>query len=337
MMAPVTSPKVIRLVKLTMLWGVALLWLLDAALQAQPRMFTLDFVSNIMKPSIAISPSFLSALSTWTLQMVSAHIALWNWLFALTQLAIAVSLIVGLLRHHPRLIRAGLLLSIIWGLSVWVFGEGTSGVFTGNGTLFTGAPGSVLLYVVIAAFYFLPDRWWQLSARFCLPRDLLALVFLYGAVAQIATPGFWGSRGIAVLIEGQASMAPSWMVSSMTPLVTFTHAHPALSNAVLAAALLAVGGLLFGRAPKTFGVVLLGISLLFMWYWGQAFGGIFSGMGTDPSTPPVLVLLAIPAAVTWQARRRVAAQDAGLEGPAGGRAEAVSAPQNSALADGRRG
>ncbi|MGC2191159.1 MAG: hypothetical protein WA751_02375 [Candidatus Dormiibacterota bacterium] len=339
MTARVTSPEVIRRIKLTMVWGVALLWLLDAALQAQPTMFTVDFVSNIMKPSIAISPSALGALSTWTLQFISPHIADWNWLFVIVQAAIAVGLITGLLRHDHRLIRAGLLLSIAWGIGVWVFGEGTSGVFTGNGTLLTGAPGSVTLYVAIAVLYLLPDRWWQLSGRFCLPRDLLALVFLYGAAAQIATPGFWGSRGTAVLIEGQASMAPSWMVASMTPLVTYTHAHPVLFNAVFAASLLAVALLLFGRAPKAIGFLLLGAVLGVMWYWGQAFGGIFSGMGTDPGSPPLLTLLAVPAVVTWHLRRHPVSLEAMPGGPAARlvRSEAAAAAQSSALADGPRG
>jgi len=337
MTAPVTPPELIRRIKLAMVWALAFLWLLDALLQAQPRMFTVDFASNIMKPSIAIAPSLLWALSTWSLQVVSAHIAVWNWLFVVVQAMIAVALIAGLLRHDHRLVRAGLLLSIAWGLGVWVFGEGTSGVFTGNGTMLTGAPGSVTLYLAIAVLYLLPERWWQLSARFCVARDLLSLVFLYGAVAQIATPGFWGPRGNAVLIEGQASMAPSWMVSSMTPLVTFTHAHPVLSNAVFAAALLAVAALLFGRAPRALGFVCLGAVLLVMWYWGQAFGGIFSGMGTDPGSAPLLALLAIPAGATWQMRRRRAARVRPCEGASGGGGpvESGGVPR-SAVADVRR-
>ncbi|MGC1194682.1 MAG: hypothetical protein WA976_07815 [Candidatus Dormiibacterota bacterium] len=338
MTAPVTPPELIGRIKLAMVWALALLWLLDTVLQAQPRMFTVDFASNVMKPSIAIAPSGLEALSTWTLQVVSAHIAVWNWLFVIVQAAIAIALIAGLLRHDHRWVRAGLLLSIAWGVGVWVFGEGTSGVFTGNGTMLTGAPGSVTLYLAIAVLYLLPDRWWQLSARFCLARDLLSLLFLYGAVAQIATPGFWGARGNAVLIEGQASMAPSWMVSSMTPLVTFTHTHPVLSNALFALALLSVAVLLFGRAPKAVGFVCLGAVLLVMWYWGQAFGGIFSGMGTDPGSPPLLALLAIPAGVTWQLRRHPAARQKPTEGAAArtGPVEGA-AMSSSAVADVRRG
>jgi hypothetical protein len=314
--AGVTSPATIARVKRTMLWGIALLWLLDAGLQAQPRMFTIDFVSNIMKPSIAISPSFIGALSNWTLTFVTPHIYLFNWLFMMTQFVIAFALLGGLLRHNTNLIKAGLILSIAWGMVVWVAGEGTSGVFTGNGTLFTGAPGSVFLYMAIAVFYLLPDSWWQLGDRFCLPRDFLAIVFLYGGVAQVVTPGFWGSQGIAILIEGQASMAPSWMINTMTPLVTLTHQYPVISNAVLAASFFAVAALLYGRKPKTLGFLLLVPVLLVIWYWGQAFGGIFSGMGTDPNTPPLIVLLAIPVWIIWRARRQQG-QNRMLDGDAG--------------------
>jgi hypothetical protein len=302
--AGVTTPATIAGVKRTMLWGVALLWLLDAALQAQPRMFTIDFISNIMKPSIAIAPSFIGSIANWSLGFVTPHIALFNWLFMITQFVIAFALLGGLVRHNHRLIKAGLLLSIAWGMVVWVAGEGTSGVFTGNGTMFTGAPGSVFLYMSVAVFYLLPDKWWQLGDRFCLPRDFLAIVFLYGGFAQVVTPGFWGSRGIAVLIEGQASMAPSWMINTMTPLVTLTQQYPVVSNAVLAASMFALAGLLYGRNPKTLGFLLLVPVLGAIWYWGQAFGGIFSGMGTDPNTIPPLLILTIPAFVIWRSRRQ---------------------------------
>jgi hypothetical protein len=300
-----TPPVVIAGIKRKMLWGIALLWLIDAGLQAQPQMFTVDFVSNIMKPSIAINPSFMESLSKWTLGWISPHIAEFNWVFTCVQFFIAITLLVGLLRRHQTLIKVGLLVSIGWGLSVWVFGEGTSGVFTGNGTLLTGAPGSVLLYVFIAVFYLLPDKWWQLSSRFCLPRDALAIIFLYGALAQVLTPGFWGSQGIAVLVEGQAAMAPSWMLSTLEPVVTLSHSDPILWNGLYSVALLAIAGLMFGRKPKTVGFVLLGIVLLAMWYWGQAIGGVFSGMGTDPNTPPLFALMALPAWVKWRARRQM--------------------------------
>ncbi|HVC22595.1 MAG TPA: hypothetical protein VNH82_04115 [Candidatus Dormibacteraeota bacterium] len=302
--AGLTSTVRIAQAKRAMLWGLAVLWLIDAGLQFQPTMFTFDFVSGVMQPSIASDPSWLGAISTWTFGWVSPHIAQWNWVFACTQLFIALGLFYGLIRRNNRAIVVGLVVSIFWGGSVWVFGEGTSGVFTGNGTLLTGGPGAVLLYVFIAAFYLLPDRWWQLSARFCFPRDALALLFLYGGLAQVLTPGYWGARGLPVLIEGQAAMAPPWMTATLTPGVTVTQANPVLWNAVFAILLFAIAILLFGPHPKTLGYWILGTTLVAIWYWGQALGGVFNSMGTDPNTPPLFVLLAIPGWLVWQANRQ---------------------------------
>jgi hypothetical protein len=291
---PTAHATVVRM-KRIMTWSVALLWLLDAVLQAQPRMFTLDFISNVMTPSVAISPSIFANLANWTITLISPNIGEWNWLFTTIQFVIAIAVLIGLAEKNQHFIKGGLILSIVWGLGVWVLGEGTSGVFTGNGTLLTGAPGSVFLYVLIAVFYFLPDRWWNLKARFCLPRDALALVFMYGVVAQVLTQPFWGERGIPALLQGQTAMAPSWMVSTMSPAIRLTSHLPGLWNAGFTAVMFAIAVLMFGRRQSVTGFVLFGITLLVMWYWGQAFGGIFSGMGTDLNTPPLFVVMAIPA------------------------------------------
>ncbi|MGA8015389.1 MAG: hypothetical protein WCB85_05680 [Candidatus Dormiibacterota bacterium] len=298
-----TPTETIVRLKRRMAWAVAVMWLLDAALQAQPGMFTLDFISDIMKPSAANSPGVLGDLANWVLGIVTPHIAEWNWFFLIIQFVIAFSLLAGLGLQRERLVRAGLALSIAWGLGVWVFGEGTSGVltgFTGNATMLTGAPGSVFLYMLIAVFYLGPDSWWDLRARFCLPRDALAIVFLYGFIAQVATPVFWGSQGLPVLIAEQGSMAPSWMIPSMNVGVQLTTHLPALWNAGISAAMLGIAVLLFGRRPRLAGFALLGITLAVIWYWGQAFGGIFDGMGTDPNTPPLFAILAVPAWAVWR-------------------------------------
>jgi hypothetical protein len=51
----------------------------------------------------------------------------------------------------PRTARLALGASIVWGLGVWYAGEGLSEMASGHASLITGAPGSALLYVVLAA------------------------------------------------------------------------------------------------------------------------------------------------------------------------------------------
>lgn len=304
-----TPHALVRSMKRTILWGLGLLWLADTLLQAQPRMFTFDFVSDIMKPSIAVSPDFLTNLSSWAINTVTPYIGVLNWLFIAIQGTIAGLLLLGLIWQRERLVVAGLILSIAWTFPVWVVGEGTSGVFTGSATMLTGAPGSVLCYGLLAVFCLLPDRYWDISRRFCLPRDALAVIFLLGAAAQILTPAYWGEDGIPSLLQGQAAMAPSWMAPSLRAGVMATRHVPGLWNAALAVSLAACGALLIGRKPRRAGFVLLCVVLAVLWYWGQAIGGIFSGMGTDPNTPPVFLLMAVPAWTASRRAREAAARD----------------------------
>ena len=75
-----------------LLWALGLVWLLDAALQFQPYMFTSSFVTDIIEPAAAGNPSFLAGSITWAAHLMGQHIAIYNAIFATTQLLIAVGL-----------------------------------------------------------------------------------------------------------------------------------------------------------------------------------------------------------------------------------------------------
>jgi len=303
---PASDRARIAVIKQRMLWCLAILWLIDTALQAQPVMFSYDIVSTIMTPSLGTNPIFLNSLDQWAINLVTPDIVAWNCGFIAIQGMVAVALLWGLLGRKRSLIRFGLWLSIFWGIVVWIVGEGTGGVFTGQGTMLTGAPGAVLLYLLIATFLLLPDRQWNLDGRFCAPRDTLAIIFFYGFLAQVLTPVYWSDGALSELIQGQVGMAPPWMDSTLRPAVSLTAHSPQLWNAGLGLALLMAGILLWGRRPRLAGFVWLGIVLAVIWYWGEAMGGIFDGMGTDPNSAPLLALLALPAWAVWRARREQA-------------------------------
>ena len=64
-------------------------------------------------------------------------------------------------RPPGRLVPAGPLAGVGWGLVVWVFGESFGGVFAPGLTWLFGAPGAVLVYVVAGALIALPKRVWH--------------------------------------------------------------------------------------------------------------------------------------------------------------------------------
>ena len=104
--------------------------------------------------------------------------------------------------------------------------------------------------------------------------------------------------------KGRVGMPRPGMMPSLGLGAAATAHLPQLWNAGLALALLAIGALLWGRRPKLTGFLLMALVLAVIWFWGEAIGGIFDGMGTDPNSAPLLGLMALPAWVAWRSSRR---------------------------------
>jgi len=73
------------------------------------------------------------------------------------QLGIGILLLVA---PRGRWSRAAGLVSVGWGLVVWVFGAAFGGLLAPGLTLLFGAPGAVLIYVVGGVLVALPERAW---------------------------------------------------------------------------------------------------------------------------------------------------------------------------------
>ena len=124
--------------------ALGIVWLADAALQYQPYMFTKASTASMLMPAAMGKPAFVSGPVLATMRLMTAHVAVWNGMFATIQLALAVGL---LWRPTARVALAG---TIAWSLSVWWLGEGLGGVFSGTANPLTGAPGAALLYALLA-------------------------------------------------------------------------------------------------------------------------------------------------------------------------------------------
>jgi hypothetical protein len=243
--------------------ALGLLWLLDAALQAQPFMFTSGFATQVINAAGQGQPGFVSAPVHWVSTVIAAHPAFWNVPFAGIQLLLGVGLLV------PRTARLALAASIAWALGVWYFGEGLYGLASGHASLITGAPGSALLYAVLAA-----AAWPRRDASREGPAPWLpfawGVLWVGGAVFQ-ALP----------TLDGDTS-AGAWPAHQGLVLVALL---------VAAEYLIGVGAL--ARRTRMPAVALGLVLTLAFWALGQDFGGLFTGQATDPNTGPVLALMAI--------------------------------------------
>ena len=270
--------------------ALGLVWLLDAALQFQPFMFSRSFVTQIIQPSADGNPSAVAHSVAWASQVMLNHIAVCNAVFATIQLVIAVGLF-----FRPT-VKFTLAASIVWAMFVWWFGEGLGGVFGGASPL-TGLPG-VVLYALIAALLWPKSR--PAGRRWLSPATSGPLGSVLPKALWLT---LWGSFAyFLVLPENRApdgvSQAfaftvgqPGWLTSIMNDLSRLTSARGTEISAALAVlCVLVVWGVFTAPTLRPALLAAMGLGLLF--WLAQGLGGILTGQGTDPNTGPLLVLLA---------------------------------------------
>jgi hypothetical protein len=293
--------------------GLGVLWVFDGVLQLQPSMFTQSFAVDTVGSAIMGLPAPLYHFSLNFLQtLIIPYISLWNWLFALTQIAVGLILIKG----SPRARRYALVASIPWSLFIWVFGEGlggvfdstmSGGVFPGTPSIISGFPGAALLYAWVAVLALLPQRKWRMSARISAARDGPAVLFAVAALVQ-ASPLMWTTFGQASIFAADLDNLPARLGFTVLTIESYTASHPFLSNSLEVGITALVALTLFVFKFRKWPVALEAAWLLFIWWFGLGLGGTPTGLGTDPNTPPVIILLTVPR-IVWsiklgQSRKR---------------------------------
>jgi hypothetical protein len=272
---------------------LALIWLLDAALQYQPYMFSAGFAKSTIAPAAYGNPAVVASSITWAAGAMGREAVASNAIFATIQLVIAAGML------HRRTIKPALAASIGWALGVWWFGEGLGGVLSGASPL-QGAPGAVVLYAFLAILV------WPTS------RQPVA----GGTVAESGLAGRLGARAGWVLLwtalaymfllpsANRAPSAAAALIAGMgngepAPLLAMAHemarllAGEGLAVAVgAAAACVLVAASMFGSATaRRIGVGLAVTVGLAIWV-AESFGGILTGRGTDPNSGLLLVFVA---------------------------------------------
>ncbi|MGH7239198.1 MAG: hypothetical protein ACREHG_03920 [Candidatus Saccharimonadales bacterium] len=262
------------------------LWLLDGALQLQPRMFSGSFARQVISPASASQPVFVSGAMHLGIQTILQNPLLFDLLFGFIQLGI------GGLILYKRTARWGLIASIVWGLSIWLFGEGLGGLATGQATLLTGAPGAALLYAVIALGV-LPKK----SEATRRPANWLPYAWLVlwmgGGVLLV-----WASRGMnsmmASMVSGMANGAPAWLASIDTHTSSWLIGSGNGLIFALVIIYMAVGFMgILSRGWRALGIAIGTVLALVFWVVGQSLGSFYSGLATDPNTGPLIILLGL--------------------------------------------
>lgn len=285
---------------------LGLFWILDAALQFQPYMFSKDFVSTFILANASGQPTVIHWVITNVGNFLAPHIGVWNALFALIQLGIGVGLL------FRRTVRPALAVSFPYVLGVWVFGEGLGEILTGSASALTGAPGSVLLYGILGLMAWPRGAIASAGAHHeespAGVASSAAAQGIGGSITPLAAwSGFWFLAAILFLlpdnrtqssigsaITGMAPGSPRWYADFLTNNGNHLNSVGTEGAWVLAIVSLLIGiGPLLARRPGPFLAAGGALSFVF-WITGQGLlGGILTGSGTDPNTGPLVILLAL--------------------------------------------
>jgi hypothetical protein len=246
-------------------------WLLDGILQLQPAMFTGAFVNQVIAPTLIGQPHVLKEIILFGILVATINPFWFNVIAAGVQLLIGALLIGSAWSYTQEKFistqRFALWLSIVWALIIWIFGEGFGEIATGSATFYIGAPGSALLYLILAVFLLL--RTDNSKALKKLPL-VAGIIFLVSAALNLA-PIFWQLTTLSII-----------------------------DNFIAIAILVALGIFLIIMPQNRAVAWITTIFLVIVWWIGQNFGGILTfpnGIATDPNSAIVFILFLLPSLV----------------------------------------
>lgn len=270
------------------------LWLVDAALQSQPYMFTRSFATSTLAASARSSPLLLARVVSGLAHLVEAQPVVCNELFVVTELAIAVLL------FSRRTVRVGLATSASWGLVVWVLGEGIGLLLPTKASPFAGSPGAGVLYVVASVLL-----WPAASGRSDPSRPLsvaesgpigaraarATVIGLFILLACETWPLAATVRAAADMFVAMRQGEPGWIVSLDGSAASVLARHGPLLLGLAAAAFLVMGFAVASRTRLRRPAIALGLALAVALFLLEDLGGVATGYATDVSTAPVLALI----------------------------------------------
>jgi hypothetical protein len=289
--------------------ALGLVWLLDGGLQFQSFMYSNGFV-QMLTTNAEGQPGWLHDSVVWAAREAHHNLGVWNTLFALTQVAIGLGLL------YRRTTKPALAISFAWAFVVWWFGEAFGMLFMNMASPLTGAPGAVLIYLLIGLMVWPNGR----------PAGLLGV-----RGARIMWSALWLVLAWVWLMEpassanatsGAIEAAPSGM--SWLSEVQRWAAKTAQGNGLVVALLLAALSAAIALSvaidwhPRQFILASIVLNLVY-WVLGQGFGGIVQGGATDPNTGLpfallgwAMITLVVPYMGTREQNPRVHRRDAGM-------------------------
>jgi len=262
---------------------LGLIWLLDGGLQFQSFMYGNGFIQMLTGMAPA-QPHWLASTLLWGAHTMQHHQVLYNSLSALIQIGIGVGIL-----YRPT-VRQALVVSFVWSLIVWWFGEAFGMLFMNMANPLTGAPGAVIIYALIGAVVWPNQRPGGLLGVTCARIVWAQLWFLMGVLWLLAANS---SANATYSLIKAVPAGMGWLASLQNGFADASKGHGLIISIVLAALSIVIGlAVGFNWKPRTFLWIAIALNLVY-WVIGQGFGGIFAGGATDPNAGPLFILLSV--------------------------------------------
>lgn len=255
---------------------LGLAWFIDGLLQLKPQMFAKAFIQQVVLPTGDGQPHWISSIVHWGADIAIPHLAIWNTLFATTQLLIGLAFLLNFK------LKATIVASVVWSAIVWIFGEGFGQILTGQTSLLTGAPGAAVIYALIGIALWTngqqkPSEWNPKGIRFA--QYSLAILFIIGFGLHFQ-PSYLSQAALS------QKVAVPWLANA-------TMHHGLVISLTLALIELAIAVMLIGKFQIHIAVWTSIVLSLVFWWSGQLFGQIFDPLSTDFNSGLLMFLLAL--------------------------------------------
>ena len=257
-------------------------------------------VASDLAQSVMGAPADINRSIYWVVNIIAPHAFVWNSLFVVVQVSLGLSLLLG------RFERAAIVASIPWALGIWWVGEGFGMLPTGFALLAAGAPGAVLLYVLLGLLAW-PAKCPHPGQPFIIswPAGAVAWVTLWAGQSLLQLPWkFPAGQVLSANIVELSSGQPAWLLSIAHHAQTLVSHHAVAVSIAMVVGQATVGvGILDQRTRRPALVAGMVVSLIY-WFAFQYLGTIPGGDATDPNSAPLLILLA---AALWPAASKAPA------------------------------
>ena len=212
--------------------GPGVLWLIAGALKFKPGLADRGQEAYSFAMTAMGAPAPVAREIVRVGRLLVGHPRLW-WAIGVVEVAIGVGLLVR------RCERAALVASVVWGLGIWVLGEGFEGLSAGATSIATGFPGATVLYALVAVLVWPTKPTDARSVAAASPlrgagaKATWALLWLTAAAVQLRSQG--GPGGLDSTLFMDAREEPGLLAGlDRWELRWLTFGHEVLLSTVLA-------------------------------------------------------------------------------------------------------